>query len=107
MRCHFETSLGPITLELYDKHAPRACANFAELARRGYYTGTTVHRLIPGFMMQMGDPTGTGRGGDSIYGGPFACEITRELKHTGAGILSMVCLSCCSASVCGGGRECV
>ena len=76
-------------MELYDRHAPRTCQNFAELARRGYYSGTVFHRLIPNFMVQGGDPTGTGRGGDSIYGGPFADEITRELKHTGAGVLSM------------------
>ena len=47
------------------------------------------HRIIRDFMIQGGDPTGTGRGGESIYGGKFEDEITRDLKHTGAGILSM------------------
>lgn len=47
------------------------------------------HRIIRNFMIQGGDPTGTGRGGQSVYGGKFEDEITRELKHTGAGILSM------------------
>lgn len=83
------TTLGPITLELYTQHAPRACRNFSELARRGYYDGCRVHRLVAGFVLQSGDPTGTGRGGESIYGGAFEDEVSRELKHTGAGVLSM------------------
>jgi peptidyl-prolyl cis-trans isomerase-like 1 len=60
-----------------------------ELARTGYYNNNVFHRIIKDFMIQGGDPTGTGRGGDSIYGGKFEDEITRDLKHTGAGILSM------------------
>ena len=80
---------GTITLELYTSHAPRACRNFAELARRGYYDGTIFHRVVRGFCIQGGDPTGTGRGGESIYGGPFGDECTPALKHTGAGVLSM------------------
>jgi peptidyl-prolyl cis-trans isomerase-like 1 len=84
-----ETSLGPIVLELYWQHAPRTCQNFYELAKRKYYDGTIFHRVIKDFMAQGGDPTGTGRGGESIYGKTFEDEITRELKHTGAGILSM------------------
>eukprot|EP00002_Diphylleia_rotans_P027492 TRINITY_DN5510_c0_g1_i1.p1 TRINITY_DN5510_c0_g1~~TRINITY_DN5510_c0_g1_i1.p1 ORF type:complete len:144 (+),score=29.91 TRINITY_DN5510_c0_g1_i1:74-505(+) len=84
-----ETNVGSFTVELYGNHAPRTCQNFEELARRGYYNGTIIHRVISDFMFQAGDPTGTGRGGDSIYGGPFADEISPALKHTGAGILSM------------------
>ena len=57
--------------------------------RTGYYDGTVFHRVIRDFMIQGGDPTGTGRGGESVYGGKFEDEITRELKHTGAGILAM------------------
>ncbi|GLC44096.1 hypothetical protein PLESTB_000929700 [Pleodorina starrii] len=84
-----DTTLGNFTVELYYKHAPKTCKNFEELAKKGYYDGTIFHRIIRDFMCQGGDPTGTGRGGESIYGGKFEDEITRELKHTGAGILSM------------------
>ncbi|KAG7376104.1 Peptidyl-prolyl cis-trans isomerase-like 1 [Phytophthora pseudosyringae] len=76
-------------MELYTEHAPRTCWNIAELARRGYYSNTIFHRIIRDFMIQGGDPTGTGRGGESIYGAKFDDEITKELKHTGAGVLSM------------------
>ncbi|TID16180.1 peptidyl-prolyl cis-trans isomerase [Venturia nashicola] len=84
-----ETSRGLITVELYEKHAPKTCKNFAQLAQRGYYNGLIFHRVIPDFMIQGGDPTGTGRGGSSIYGEKFDDEIKPDLKHTGAGILSM------------------
>ncbi|KAI1303050.1 Peptidyl-prolyl cis-trans isomerase-like 1 [Halotydeus destructor] len=84
-----ETTMGEIVIELYWKHAPNTCRNFAELARRGYYNGTKFHRIIPDFMIQGGDPTATGKGGTSIYGKSFDDEIHPELKHTGAGILSM------------------
>lgn len=77
------TTVGSFTVELYPNHAPRTCRNFEELARRGYYDGTVFHRIIADFMIQGGDPTGTGRGGESIYGGKFEDEIRRELKHTG------------------------
>jgi len=81
--------MGEITVELYWTHAPNTCRNFAELAKRGYYNNTPFHRIIPDFMIQGGDPTGTGRGGASIYGRTFRDEISKDLKHTGAGILSM------------------
>jgi len=84
-----ETSLGVMSVELYWDHAPKTCQNFSELARKGYYNNTIFHRVIPEFMIQGGDPTGTGRGGTSIFGGKFEDEITDELKHTGAGIVSM------------------
>ncbi|TQV93421.1 hypothetical protein V2A60_010172 [Cordyceps javanica] len=84
-----ETTMGSVTLELYTEHAPKTCANFATLARRGYYAGTIFHRVIPNFMIQGGDPTGTGRGGSSIYGDTFADEISPALRHAGAGVLSM------------------
>lgn len=85
----FETNIGIFVVELYYKHAPRTCHNMAALAESGYYNGTIFHRIIQEFMVQGGDPTGTGRGGESIYGGKFEDEITRNLKHTGAGIVSM------------------
>ncbi|KAJ1916970.1 Peptidyl-prolyl cis-trans isomerase-like 1 [Tieghemiomyces parasiticus] len=83
------TSLGDINCELYWNEAPRTCHNFYELAKSGYYNNNLFHRVIPDFMVQSGDPTGTGRGGSSIYGGKFADEFSDKLKHTGAGILSM------------------
>lgn len=89
MKFIFFLSQGEIQIELYWKHAPNTCRNFAELVRRGYYNNTVFHRIIRDFMIQGGDPTGTGRGGASIYGHTFADEIHPDLKHTGAGILSM------------------
>jgi len=83
------TSMGEIEVELYWIHAPRTCKNFFELAKRGYYDNTLFHRIIPDFVIQGGDPTGTGRGGESIYGTSFDDEIHPSLKHSGAGILSM------------------
>jgi peptidyl-prolyl cis-trans isomerase-like 1 len=80
---------GTFVIELYYQHAPRTCFNISTLAQSGYYNGTVFHRIISDFMIQGGDPTGTGRGGDSCYGGPFADEISRNLKHTGAGVVSM------------------
>eukprot|EP00743_Colponemidia_sp_Colp-15_P004516 GILK01004870.1.p1 GENE.GILK01004870.1~~GILK01004870.1.p1 ORF type:complete len:184 (-),score=14.15 GILK01004870.1:113-595(-) len=84
-----QTSMGEIEIELYWRHAPKTCRNFYELSKRGYYNGVVFHRVIADFMIQGGDPTGTGRGGESIYGAKFEDEITRDLKHTGAGIMSM------------------
>ncbi|KAJ5194396.1 Cyclophilin-type peptidyl-prolyl cis-trans isomerase [Penicillium cf. griseofulvum] len=85
----FDTTMGSFSVELYNTHAPKTCKNFATLAERGYYNNVIFHRIIPDFMVQTGDPTGTGRGGSSIYGEKFEDEIRGELKHTGAGILSM------------------
>jgi peptidyl-prolyl cis-trans isomerase-like 1 len=76
-------------VELYCKHVPKTCRNFAGLAEAQYYDGVPFHRVIRDFMIQGGDPTGTGRGGECMWGGKFEDEITRNLKHTGAGILSM------------------
>jgi len=83
------TTRGTFAVELYYKHAPRTCENFFELAKRGYYDDSAFHRVIKDFMIQGGDPTGTGRGGDSAFGGAFACEISKGLRHVGAGVLSM------------------
>jgi hypothetical protein len=73
----FHTTLGEIELELYYLHAPKTSQNFFELAKRGYYDGLIFHRVIKDFMAQGGDPSGTGRGGSSIWGGKFEDEITR------------------------------
>jgi cyclophilin family peptidyl-prolyl cis-trans isomerase len=83
------TTHGDLNLELYAGAAPRTCENFLGLCRRGYYDGVGFHRLVPGLMVQGGDPTGTGRGGESIHGKPFEDEIDTSLSHNTAGILSM------------------
>ncbi len=85
----FQTTAGTIIIELYWDHAPKTCQNFFELAKQGYYNNTIFHRVISDFMIQGGDPTGTGKGGSSIYGEKFDDEIHTELWHTGAGIISM------------------
>ena len=77
------------TIPTFTKNTPQTCKNFSTLAQRGYYTNILFHRIIPNFMLQTGDPTGTGRGGTSIYGEKFEDEIDPGLKHTGAGVLSM------------------
>ena len=81
-----ETTQGTITLELYPEDAPKAVEHFLTLARREFYNGLLVHRVIPGFMIQTGDPTGTGRGGP---GYTFEDEISPRLRHDGAGVVSM------------------
>jgi peptidyl-prolyl cis-trans isomerase-like 1 len=83
------TSMGNIELELYWQHSPKTVHNFVELARKGYYDNVVFHRIVRDFMIQGGDPTGTGRGGESIWGKPFPDELHPQLKHTGAGIISM------------------
>ena len=81
-----KTEKGDIVVELYVDRAPVTVNNFVFLARDGYYDDTTFHRVIPGFMAQAGDPTGTGRGGPGYR---FADEFDRSLRHDGPGILSM------------------
>ncbi|VBB33028.1 unnamed protein product [Acanthocheilonema viteae] len=83
------TNYGAINLELYCKDVPRACENFIKHCKNGYYNNTKFHRIIRNFMMQGGDPTGTGKGGDSIWGKPFKDEIISSLSHNQRGILSM------------------
>lgn len=86
------TTLGQIKLELYIDHAPKACHNFLALCASGYYDDTKFHRNIKGFMLQGGDPTGTGRGGRCIFdtpNGKFEDEIVPSLKHDKVGVLSM------------------
>ena len=69
-----ETTLGPVTLELDADAAPKTVTNFITLAKAGYYDGLIFHRVIPGFMIQGGDPNGNGTGGESIYGETFEDE---------------------------------
>lgn len=84
-----ETNMGTIELELFPDKAPKTVANFVGLAEKGYYDGVIFHRVIDNFVIQGGDPTGTGRGGESIYGHPFEDEFHRDLKHDKPGVLSM------------------
>lgn len=65
------TSAGDIDIELWSKEAPKACRNFVQLCLEGYYNDTIFHRVVPKFIAQGGDPTGTGTGGESIYDSPF------------------------------------
>ncbi|MBX2974938.1 MAG: peptidylprolyl isomerase [Ignavibacteriaceae bacterium] len=84
-----KTNMGTIEIELFEKLVPKTVENFKGLSEKGYYNGVIFHRVIDKFMIQGGDPTGTGRGGESFWGGKFADEFHPDLKHTGAGILSM------------------
>lgn len=86
-RLTLQTSSGDVAVELYPEHAPKTVNNFVFLAREGFYDDTVFHRVIPDFVVQGGDPTGTGRGGpgyqfeDETQGNP--------LRHDDAGVLSM------------------
>ena len=82
----FKTERGDIVVELYADRAPLTVENFVNLARAGFYDGTTFHRVIGGFMAQGGDPTGTGTGGPGYQ---FGDEFHPTLRHDGAGVLSM------------------
>ena len=82
----FKLDKGDIVIELFADKAPKTVNNFVFLARDGFYDGVTFHRVIPDFMAQGGDPTGTGMGGP---GYKFADEFHPDLKHTKPGILSM------------------
>src|SRR5947209_9153586 len=73
-----QTNKGTIKFELLEQDAPKTTENFRLLAEKGYYDGVIFHRVIKGFMIQGGDPTGTGRGGQSAWGGRFADEINRS-----------------------------
>lgn len=83
-----KTNLGTIEVQLFKKLATKTVKNFVELVKKGYYDGVTFHRVIPDFMIQGGDPTGTGRGGESIYGHPFEDEFSEQLFNFN-GALSM------------------
>jgi len=84
-----EMNKGNIEVMLYKDFAPKTVENFLGLVEKGYYNGIIFHRVIPEFMIQGGDPTGTGRGGTSIWGKPFEDEVTPSLKFDRKGILAM------------------
>lgn len=84
-----ETNKGNIEVQLYPDVAPKTVENFIGLAEKGYYNGIIFHRVIPGFMIQGGDPTGTGMGGESLWGADFEDEVSSSVQFTKPGILAM------------------
>ncbi|KAM9098673.1 spliceosome-associated protein CWC27 homolog isoform 2-T2 [Sarcophilus harrisii] len=84
-----KTTAGDIDIELWSKEAPKACRNFIQLCMEGYYDNTIFHRVVPGFIIQGGDPTGTGTGGESIYGAPFKDEFHSRLRFNRRGLVAM------------------
>ncbi len=84
-----ETNMGEFEIELFAAETPKTVENFAGLISKGYYDGVTFHRVIKDFVIQGGDPTATGSGGDSYFGGDFEDEFHPELLHNSDGILSM------------------
>jgi len=88
-RVALETTQGTITLELYENVAPMAVENFTTHVKNGYYNGLTFHRIIKNFMVQGGDPTGTGAGGESIWKKPFKDEFKSGIVFDKAGVLAM------------------
>ncbi|PHH83438.1 hypothetical protein CDD83_2985 [Cordyceps sp. RAO-2017] len=84
-----DTNMGELTIELHTEMAPKAVWNFIKLAQKGYYEGVAFHRNIPGFMIQGGDPSGTGKGGCSIWGKNFNDEFEGSQTHDARGIVSM------------------
>ena len=89
MSITLHTNFGNIKIELYCDLTPITCKNFLALCAKGYYDGSKFHRNIKGFILQGGDPTGTGKGGESIYGKYFNDEFAKELSHDKRGIVSM------------------
>lgn len=83
-----KTNMGEIRIKFFPQFAPKSVENFIGLAEKGYYNGITFHRIIADFMIQGGDPTGTGCGGESIWGQPFEDEFSDEL-YSLRGSLSM------------------
>ncbi len=84
-----ETTEGNIEIELMPSVAPKACENFLTLVKDHYYDGIIFHRVIKDFMVQTGDPTGTGRGGQSCWGKPFKDELRADIAFDTPGIVAM------------------
>ncbi|CAI7854864.1 unnamed protein product [Closterium sp. NIES-53] len=82
------TTLGDLDIELWPREAPKAVRNFVQLCLEGYYDRTIFHRIITGFMVQGGDPTGSGTGGESIYGEPFKDEFHSRLRFSHRGLVA-------------------
>ncbi|KAI0085779.1 cyclophilin-like domain-containing protein [Irpex rosettiformis] len=88
-RVIIDTTAGEIDVELWSKETPKTCRNFIQLAMEGYYDGVIFHRIVPNFLVQTGDRTGTGSGGESIYGEPFEDEIHPRLRFPHRGLVAM------------------
>lgn len=86
VKIKIETTQGDIEADLYAKETPKTVENFVTLAKKGFYDGIIFHRVIPNFMIQTGDPTGTGRGGPGYQ---FNDEFSPNLSHDQAGVISM------------------
>uniref|UniRef100_A0A286Y1X4 Spliceosome-associated protein CWC27 homolog n=1 Tax=Cavia porcellus TaxID=10141 RepID=A0A286Y1X4_CAVPO len=84
-----KTTAGDIDIELWSKKAPKACRNFVQLCLEAYYDNTIFHTVVSGFIVQGGDPTGTGTGGESIYGAPFKDEFHSRLRFNWRGLVAM------------------
>uniref|UniRef100_UPI004038E942 peptidyl-prolyl cis-trans isomerase-like 3 isoform X2 n=1 Tax=Callospermophilus lateralis TaxID=76772 RepID=UPI004038E942 len=89
MSVTLHTDVGDIKIEVFCERTPKTCENFLALCASNYYNGCIFHRNIKGFMVQTGDPTGTGRGGNSIWGKKFEDEYSEYLKHNVRGVVSM------------------
>jgi peptidyl-prolyl cis-trans isomerase B (cyclophilin B) len=85
-KAEIHTAKGVMKIEFFDKDAPNTVANFLKLAKSGFYDGVTFHRVIPDFVIQGGDPTGSGAGGP---GYKIDCELTGENQYHDRGVLSM------------------
>ena len=88
-RVLIKTTKGEINVELWSRECPKTCRNFIQLCMEGYYKGCIFHRIVKDFMVQTGDPTRSGTGGESIYGGPFVDEFNSRLKFRYRGLLGM------------------
>ncbi|CAG8542559.1 10074_t:CDS:2 [Paraglomus brasilianum] len=89
MSVSLHTDLGDLKIEVFCEAVPKTAENFLALCASGYYDNNLFHRNIKSFIVQTGDPTGTGRGGNSIWGRRFPDEIKSSLKHNVRGIVSM------------------
>ncbi|KAL0491411.1 hypothetical protein AKO1_009842, partial [Acrasis kona] len=83
-----KTTFGEIEIELWSKETPKACRNFVQLCLESYYNNNIFHRVVPNFIAQTGDATGTGTGGESIYGAPFESEHHSRLKFNKRGLVA-------------------
>ncbi|KAL7673715.1 hypothetical protein ACOME3_008567 [Neoechinorhynchus agilis] len=89
MSVTLHTDVGDIKIELFCEHCPKTCENFLALCASQSYRNCIFHRNVPGFIVQTGDPTGTGKRSESIWGGFFEDEVCDDVKHDSRGVVSM------------------